>query len=89
MRINCYKHFKENTDEKVFEDYEIPYKTKRYIRKLKMRENCLKITSESFLEGDEYKDKEIWDLKYISTSDEEDNDSSAEENSSDEEEEKK
>lgn len=49
-----------------------------------MRESCLKIKPEEFLRGEEYIDKHIWDLKYISTSDEEDNDS---ENTEDEEEE--
>lgn len=51
-----------------------------------MRNECADLKVEQFLEGEEYKDKEIWDLKYISTSDEEDNDSSEEESSDDEEE---
>ena len=38
--------------------------------------------------SDSYKDKQIWELKYISTSDEEDNDSSDEDDESDEEEDK-
>ena len=52
MRINCYKHFTEDDGKEVenFQEIsdpnfqqEFPYKTKRYIRKLKMREECLKI----------------------------------------------
>lgn len=54
----------------------IPYKTRRYIRKLQMREKCLKLDMNKFLNDPDYKDIHIWDLKYISTSDEEDNDSS-------------
>ena len=37
MRLNFEKHFKEG-DFKA--DYDAPYKTKRYIRKLMMRNNC-------------------------------------------------
>jgi hypothetical protein len=40
----------------------------------------------TFLEDPEFSDQQIWDLKYISTSNEEDNDSSDESGSSDEEE---
>lgn len=40
-----------------------------------MRDTCLKLKPEEFLLSDQYKDKHIWDLKYISTSDDEDNDS--------------
>ena len=74
MRINYEKHFSEDKD---FEPhYEVPYKTMRYIRKLTMRDTCSQLKVENFLEDPEYKDLQIWDLKYISTSDEEDNDSS-------------
>jgi hypothetical protein len=38
MRINYSKHFLE--DNKFQGDYELPYKTLRYVRKLKMRNNC-------------------------------------------------
>lgn len=74
MRINCDKHFKED-DEEVKID-EVPYKTKRYIRKLKMRNECSALEIKDFVLKEEYRDMNIWDLKYISTSDEEDNDSS-------------
>ena len=60
----------------------LAYKTKRYIRKLAMRNDCIKIKAEDFLNDPKYKDMHVWDLKYISTSDEEDNDS--EESDSDE-----
>jgi len=88
MRINYEKHFVEDAQFKP--DYEVPYKTLRYIRKLAMRDNLATLTPQTFLEDEQYKEMQIWDLKYISTSDEEDNDSSEEESSSsDEDEEKK
>ena len=74
MRINYEKHFQE--DEKFKPDYVVPYKTLRYIRKLAMRDELAKLTPQAFLEDDQYKAQQIWDIKYISTSDEEDNDSS-------------
>ena len=37
-----------------------------------MRNSCSKLTLDAFLK---MQDQDIWDLKYISTSDEEDNDS--------------
>lgn len=53
-----------------------------------MRESCLKVSPAQFLFDPFYEKTEVWDLKYISTSDEEDNDSSEseeEESESDEE----
>ena len=44
MRNNYQKHFQE--DEKFEDSMAIPYKTKRYIRKLQMREKCLKLNVE-------------------------------------------
>ena len=46
-----------------------------------MREECLKLSNKEFLESEQYRDKQIWEIKYLSTSDEEDNDSSDEEES--------
>lgn len=88
MRIECYKHFKEDAKPEEFEIKDVPYKTNRYIRKLRMREKCLNLTLDEFLKSEELKNQEIWDLKFISTSDEEDNDSSEEETSDSEEEKK-
>ena len=51
-----------------------------------MRQTCENLSIEEFLKSDSYKDKQIWELKYISTSDEEDNDSSDEDDDSAEEE---
>ena len=90
MRLNYEKHYAE--DDTFNGQYDVPYKTLRYIRKLKMRNTCAQLSTKTFLEDPEYKDLEVWDLKYISTSDEEDNDSSEEgsgESSSSEEEEEK
>ena len=88
MRVDCLKHFTEDERE-LGTDYEIPYKTKRYIRKLKMREACLTITSEQFIKDENYKDMNVWDLKYISTSDDEDNDSEESEEEENEEDQQK
>jgi hypothetical protein len=40
MRINYFKHFEEDFKD----DMEIPYKTKRYIKKLEMRNNISSLT---------------------------------------------
>jgi len=80
MRLNYEKHYKE--DKGFNPHYDVPYKTLRYIRKLKMRNTCAELKADAFLNDPDYKDLEIWDLKYISTSDEEDNDSSEEGSSS-------
>jgi len=50
-----------------------------YYEKLKARDKCLSLTPDEFMESEEYKDVNIWDLDYQSTSDEEDNDSQEEE----------
>jgi hypothetical protein len=84
MRIDCLKHFEE--DDKFKDSYEVPYKTNRYVKKLKMREECHNLSVEQFLYSKDFESMNVWDLKYISTSDEEDNDS---EQSEDEEEDEK
>ena len=43
-RINFERHFKEDAIEEIKED--VPYKTKRYIRKLMMREQCVGLRAE-------------------------------------------
>ena len=55
MRIECYKHFKEDAKPEEFEIKDVPYKTNRYIRKLRMREKCLNLTLEEFLKSEELK----------------------------------
>lgn len=42
-----------------------------------MRDECLSLTPEEFLTSPDYKNLQIWDLKYLSTSDEEDEDLSS------------
>ena len=69
-RLNFFKHFD------AFEDkIEVPYKSARYAKKVLMRNEVTKLTTVDFMTREDYYDKDIWDLKYISTSDEEDNDS--------------
>jgi hypothetical protein len=41
-----------------------------------MRDDITKLNVDTFLAHKDYQDLQIWDLKYISTSDDEDNDSS-------------
>ena len=40
-----------------------------------MRNKTLQLSLDEFMKSSEYAEMDIWDLKYISTSDEEDNDS--------------
>lgn len=54
-----------------------------------MRNTCAQLKAQKFLEDKEYQGMEVWDLKYISTSDEEDNDSSETSSSEDSNEEEK
>ena len=54
---------------------DVPYKSARYAKKVNMRNRVLKTTTLDFMTSEDYYEKDIWDLKYISTSDEEDNDS--------------
>jgi hypothetical protein len=52
-----------------------------------MRDECTKLSAGQFLTHEDYKELQIWDLKYLSTSDEEDedfSDSEEEEDDSDE-----
>ena len=80
------KHFSEDDFD---ETIELPYKSLRYSKKVAMRNKTTDLTLDEFMNLDEYREQDIWDLKYISTSDEEDNDSdiASEKNESDEEEE--
>ena len=51
-----------------------------------MRNTIRQIKLADFITSEEYQKQDIWDLKYISTSDEEDNDSDIEDEESEEEE---
>ena len=62
----------------------------KYYKKLTLRDKCEKMAPMDFACKEEFKDMHIWDLKYVSTSDDEDNDSDvrptdSEESSSEEE----
>lgn len=74
MRINYDKQFVQDKDFEL--RFDAPYKSMRYIRKLIMRNSCAQLKAQKLLRDKEYQGMEVWDLKYISTSDEEDNDSS-------------
>lgn len=51
MRINYNKHFKEGEYEDVIK---VPYKTKRYLKKLELRDKFAHLNVKDFLESDEY-----------------------------------
>ncbi len=52
-----------------------------------MREFCSSLSARTFVNDPQFKEQNIWDLKYISTSDDEDNDSEESESESEEEDE--
>ena len=100
-RISFMKNFEEDT-EKDYDAIEAPYKTLRYSKKLRCRQQIQTITAEQFRKDLEHQEEDIWELRYISSSCDEDNDTeedeseegddgeeSEEEESSDEEEEAK
>ena len=60
-------------------------KSRRYARKVERRSQINSLTPEQFVTDPAYVEKDIWELKYASTSDEDDNDD--EESSSEEEDE--
>jgi len=82
MAINFKKSFKEDWPGEA-EGQAINYKSKRYAKKVEMRERMAAISSYEFQQSPRYEDLHIWDLTYISTSQSEDNDSSDSEDSSD------
>tara|TARA_B110000285_G_scaffold222351_1_gene276413 strand:- start:344 stop:550 length:207 start_codon:yes stop_codon:yes gene_type:complete len=47
----------------------------KYYKKLTLRDTCEKMQPMDFVNKEEFKDMNVWDLKYVSTSDDEDNDS--------------
>ena len=53
----------------------IPFSSLNYYKKVKYRDEIESIDPMEFVNFSKYKDTNIWDLKYISTSDDEDNDS--------------
>jgi hypothetical protein len=57
----------------------------RYYKKLLLRDECEGIKPLDFVNKKEYQDTNVWDLKYVSTSDEEDNDSDVRDSASDDE----
>jgi hypothetical protein len=52
----------------------MPYKTVRYAKKVGLRNTVSQMTTVDFTTLEEFYAQDIWDLKYISTSDDEDSD---------------
>lgn len=71
-RLNFLKQFKEEADDSKAE---LPYKSARYAKKKKLRQEVRDLTLEKFMTDAKFQNLDIWDLKYITTSEEEDNDS--------------
>lgn len=67
----------------------MPYKSRRCARKFTLRKRCLAIDPDKFTDDEKYKGVDVWDLDYISTSDEEDIDPNSDEESEEEEGEEK
>lgn len=95
-KTNFFKHFKDD-DEKSFKEEKdlseerstnIGYDVCRYYRKLQFRDEIEALKSEEFLTDEKYKTTHIWDLKYLSSSDDDDGISSGADSSEDLEEEK-
>ena len=96
MKFDYKKHFKEDAlaierelahpaSQWSDQDISLPYKTRRCINKYAMAKKCHRLTPQNFLEDEQYKGMDIWDLDYISSSDEEDFDKDSEEEEPDEE----
>ena len=64
------------------------YDVCRYYKKLQFRDEIEALKPEEFLTEQKYKNTHIWDLKYLSTSDDDDGISSGADSEEDEEEEK-
>ena len=69
---------------------EVSFHSMKYYKKLTLRDKCEGMNPMDFVMKEEFKEMHIWDLKYVSTSDDEDNDSDvkptdSEESSSEEE----
>lgn len=93
-KTNFFKHFKEDDDEEAHKEAvelsaqrseNLGYDVCRYYKKLTFRDEIEAVKAEEFLNDEKYKNMHIWDLKYLSTSDEDDGMSSAEESEDDEE----
>ena len=76
-KINFLKHYSEDSYK---DNLEICYKTNQYAKKVRMRNEIVNMTYKNFMDSD----LDVWELKYMSTSDEEDNDSDVDEDSEDE-----
>ena len=82
-KIHFMKHFAEDGDLNT----NIFYSTNAYYKRLKQRDECLGIKPDQFVKDKKFKKMNVWDLKYISTSDEDDNDSDVAESDDEDEEE--
>lgn len=68
------KHFKEDEDASSAQEQPLKGYSLRYARKVERRHEVLAITPQQFLTDPALVDKDIWELRYASTSDEDDND---------------
>ena len=67
-------HPEETKQSAATEPRSLHVKAARYARKVANRHQLLDLTPNQFLTEPDYVEKDIWDLRYASTSDEDDND---------------
>ena len=68
------KHFKEDSEAESGTEKTMTRKAERYARKIEKRHLASAMTPSEFLTDPALIDKDIWELRYASTSDEDDND---------------
>ena len=71
-RVQFMKNFVE-APETDYDQIEVPYKSQRYSKKLKLRQQFSETDVKQFCT--EYADQDVWELRYVSSSVDEDNDS--------------
>ena len=72
------KNFEEDA-ETDYDAIKAPYKSLRYSKKLKSRQQIQTMTAEQFRKNPEHEEEDIWELRYVSSSCDEDNDTEEDE----------
>ena len=86
-KLNFEKHFDEKPiEEENPKETKLSYKSMQYAKRIEMRQKIQSITGHQFVIDDEFEDQDVWQVRYVSTSDEDDDDSDMEQSSDEEEE---
>ena len=72
LRMNFMKHFSEDQPDSKTDPGKVYYASNEYYKTLKLRDKLYALDPEEFKNGGQYKDVNIWELNYQSTSDEDD-----------------